>query len=212
MYGRIGAGHHGNPYGDPPRDYANDVAYSVMGGSWHDTTSLYGPLFTMGAEVEARVAGNETDRAAWLYRAAAALAVLGTATIAASLATRPAFAAAFVGWNPLLAMHFGGGGHNDAMMMLLVVGAVVLSVRGSPNLAGISWTAAIAIKWVAAAFLVIWAIDRIRRRHRSDSRGRGRRGRVRCDTPLRLRVADRVPGSLAPGPPHRIDRSLELAR
>jgi hypothetical protein len=163
MYGRIAVEHGGNPYDDPPSTYPSDVAYDAMGSSWHDTTSIYGPLFTLGSEAEAWAAGNDADRAAWLSRAVSALAVIATALLAASIATRRAFAAAFVGWNPLLALHFGGGGHNDALMMLLVVGALVLAVRGSPNLAGISWTAAIAIKWVAAAFLVIWAIDRIRR-------------------------------------------------
>ena len=164
MYGRIGAELGGNPYGDAPSRYPNDVAYRVMGSSWKNTPSLYGPLFTLGSEAHARVAGGDPDRAAWLYRAASALAVLGTAALAASIARRRAFAAAFVGWNPLLALHFGGGGHNDALMMLLVVGALACAVRGSPNLAGVAWAAAIGVKWVAAAFLVIWALDRARRR------------------------------------------------
>jgi hypothetical protein len=164
MYGRVGAVHHGNPYGDAPSAYADDVAYSAMGSSWHDTTSLYGPLFTLGSELEARVARDDAGRAAWLYRAAAALAVLGTAALAASLAAHPAFAAAFVGCNPLLALHFGGGGHNDALMMLLVVAALALAARSRPNLAGVAWAAAIGVKWVAAAFLLLWALDRARRR------------------------------------------------
>ncbi len=164
MYGRVGAVHDGNPYADPPSAYANDVAYAAMGSSWHDTPSLYGPLSTMGGELEARVAGDDPGRAAWLYRAAAALAVLGTAALAASLAIRPAFAAAFVGWNPLLALHFGGGGHNDAAMMLLALGALALAARSRPNLAGAAWTAAIAVKWAAAAFFALWALDRVRRR------------------------------------------------
>lgn len=164
MYGRVAAVHDGDPYGDPPSAYADDVAYSVMGSSWRDTTSLYGPLFTLGAEAHGRLAGDDPGRAAWLYRAFAALAVLGTAALAGSLATRPAFAVAFVGWNPLLALHFGGGGHNDAAMMLLVVGALVLAARSRPNLAGIAWTAAIGVKWVAAAFLGLWLLDRARRR------------------------------------------------
>lgn len=49
-------------------------------------------------------------------------------------------------------------------MMLLVVGALVLAARGRPNLAGVAWFGAIGIKWVAAAFLAVWAIDRARRR------------------------------------------------
>lgn len=164
MYGRVGAVHDGRPYGDPPSAYPDDVAYSAMGSSWRDTTSLYGPLFTAGSELHARIAGDDPERAAWLYRLVAALAVLGTAVLAASLAARPAFAVAFVGWNPLLALHFGGGGHNDAVMMLCVVGALALAARGRPNLAGIAWVGAIGLKWVAAAFLTLWAIDRARRR------------------------------------------------
>jgi hypothetical protein len=164
MYGRVAAVEGGNPYGDAPSTYPGDVAYAAMGSSWRDTTSLYGPLFTLGSELHARVAGDDPDRAAWLYRLVAAMAVLGTAMVAASLAVRPAFAAAFVGWNPLLALHFGGGGHNDAVMMLLVVTALALAMRGRPNRAGVAWIAAIGIKWVAAAFLLLWAIDRVRRR------------------------------------------------
>ncbi len=164
MYGRVGAVEGGNPYGDPPSRYPGDVAYPAMGSSWRDTTSLYGPLFTIGSELHVHVAGEDPERAAWLYRLVAALAVLGTAVLAASLGARPAFAAAFVGWNPLLALHFGGGGHNDAVMMLLVVGALALAARGRPNLAGVAWIGAIGLKWVAVAFLAIWAIERARRR------------------------------------------------
>ena len=48
------------------------------------------------------------------------------------------FAAAFVGWNPVIAVHFAGGGHNDALMIALVLGAA-LAVRGRPQLAGAAW-------------------------------------------------------------------------
>ena len=144
-----------------------------MGSSWRDTTSLYGPLFTLGSELHAHIAGDDSERAAWLFRRVAAVSVLGTAVLAASLVARPAFAAAFVGWNPLLALHFGGGGHNDAVMILLVVGALALATRGRPNLAGVAWVAAIGIKWVAAAFLVLWVIDRVRRRERVGLAGLG---------------------------------------
>jgi len=156
MYGRIGAELGGDPYRDPPSIYPGDVAYEFMGSSWRDTTSLYGPLFTLASEAHAVVAGEDDERAAWLYRLVAALAVLATSVVAASSATtQAAFALAFIGWNPLLALHFGGGGHNDALMMLLVVGALALAARGHANLAGVAWAGAIGIKWVAAAFLAI---------------------------------------------------------
>ena len=77
------------------------------------------------------------------------LAIIGLAVL---LARNRQFAAAFVGWNPLLALHFAGGGHNDALMMALVLGALVLASRGRPGGAGLAWVAAIAVKWVAVAF------------------------------------------------------------
>jgi hypothetical protein len=78
-YGRVGAVESGNPYGDPPSTYPGDVAYAAMGSSWRDTTSLYGPLFTLGSELHARIAGDVPERAAWLFRLVAAVSVLGAA-------------------------------------------------------------------------------------------------------------------------------------
>jgi hypothetical protein len=164
MYGRIGSELGGNPYGAPPSLYATDVAYTAMGSSWRETTSLYGPVFTLESELGAKIAGGDADSAALFHRILAALAVLATAALAATIALRPGFAAAFIGWNPLLALHFAGGGHNDALMMLLVVGALVLTARNRPNLAGVAWVGAIGVKWVACAFLGLWALDRVQRR------------------------------------------------
>jgi hypothetical protein len=79
--------------------------------------------------------------------------------LAAVLSRRRAFAVAFVGWNPLLAVHFAGGGHNDALMMALVLGALALAAAGRRQLAGAAWAAAIAIKWVPAIFLVLRAVE-----------------------------------------------------
>jgi hypothetical protein len=152
-YGRIGAVHGGNPYVDEPSRYPGDPAYPLMGSNWRDTTSVYGPGFTLASEVHARAVGDSSSAAQWTYRALGAAAMLGLVLLAAFLAARPAFAAAFVGWNPLLAVHFAGGGHNDAWMMVLVLGALALAASGRRVLAGVSWAAAIAIKWVPLVFL-----------------------------------------------------------
>src|SRR5690349_1450330 len=64
----------------------------------------------------------------------------------------PAFAAAFVGWNPLLAIDFAGGGHNDVWMMALVLGALALAAR-HPGWSGSGWALAGSVKWVAIALL-----------------------------------------------------------
>jgi hypothetical protein len=164
MYGRISAVLGANPYVDAPSAFRDDVAFGVMGSSWQDTTSLYGPLFTIDSELLSLVAGDDPSIAALLFRVQAALAVLGIAAVAGALARNTALAVAFVGWSPLLALHFAGGGHNDALMMLLVLSALLLAAKGRVNLAGIAWAAAIAIKWVPLAFLGLWLLYRWRRR------------------------------------------------
>jgi hypothetical protein len=158
-YGRIGAVHGESPYDVPPSAFPDDPAYAVMGEDWRDTTSVYGPGFTLVSEGHAAVAGDSPGLAAWLYRGAATICMLGLVGLAARLGSRPALAAAFVGWNPLLAVHFAGGGHNDALMMLLVLGALALSAARRPNLAGAAWAGAIALKWVPAVFLVLRALE-----------------------------------------------------
>lgn len=158
-YGRIGAVHGGNPYADRPSAYPDDPAFERMGANWRETTTVYGPVFTLASEGHAVVVRGSPVAAAWLYKALAAVAMLVLAGLAAWLARERAFAAAFVGWNPLLAVHFAGGGHNDAWMMALVLGALALGASGRRQWAGIAWVGAIAIKWVAIVFLPLRALE-----------------------------------------------------
>jgi hypothetical protein len=158
-YGRIAFVHDANPYTQPPRDFPADPAYQHIGGAYHGTTSVYGPLFTFASEPVAAAAGSSKDAAAWLYKSLAALAMLGTVALATLLARRRAFAAALVGWNPLLALHFAGGGHNDAWMALLVMSALALGASGRRQWAGAAWVAAIFIKWIAFIFLPLRALE-----------------------------------------------------
>jgi hypothetical protein len=163
-YGRIAAVHGGNPYEDPPREFPQDPAYERMGADWRGTTSVYGPGFTLASEAHAHAVGESPDAAAYAYKTLAAGAMLGLAVLAGLLAGP--FAAAFVGWNPLLALHFGGGGHNDAWMMALVLAALVLRARGRPQLAGVAWVAAIAVKFVPLLLLPLRALEARRERVR----------------------------------------------
>lgn len=157
-YGRLAAVHGANPYADRPLEFPDDPAYSRMGADWRDTTSVYGPGFALLSEGHAVAAGSSPTRAAWLYKALGAASILALVFLAARLGERPAFSAAFVGWNPLLAFHFAGGGHNDALMMVAVLGAMALAAAGRLELAGGAWAAAIALKWVALVFLPLRAI------------------------------------------------------
>jgi Glycosyltransferase family 87 len=158
-YGRLSAIHGENPYVVEPLTHPEDPAFARMGADWRDTTSVYGPAFTLASEGHAIVVGESPAAAAWMYKAIAGLALVLIAWLASRIAHRPALAAAFVGWNPLLAVHFAGGGHNDAWMMALVLGALVLAATGRRQLAGVSWALAIAVKWVALIFLPLRALE-----------------------------------------------------
>ena len=158
-YGRIAAVHDANPYIDTPSDFPDDPAYERAGAAWRETTSVYGPAFTLLSEGVALVSGSSAAAAAWIFKALAALAVLACALLAARLSRDRPFALAFVGWNPLLAIHFAGGGHNDALMMALVLAPLALGAVGRQGLAGAAWVASIFVKWVPVVFLFLRAVE-----------------------------------------------------
>jgi hypothetical protein len=157
-YGWIAAEGGGNPYVDPPSAFPESPAAPHLGADWRDTTSVYGPAFSILAEPVARIAGSSADAAAWLFKSLAALAVLGATVAVSRSSRRPALAAAFVGWNPVLAIHAGGGGHNDALVGALVAAAVALGVRRRSSASGAVWALAALFKWVPLVFFALAAI------------------------------------------------------
>jgi hypothetical protein len=160
-YGRIAAVHEANPYRVAPAQFAGDPATHAMAKGWRTSKSVYGPVFSAasaGLAVTDRSPGSEQ----LAYRAAGAAAMVAVSVLAAAAAPVPAFAAAFVGWNPLLAVDFGGGGHNDVWMMAFVLGAMVLAAR-RPRFAGASWALAGGVKWVALWLLPLQLMSAERR-------------------------------------------------
>jgi alpha-1,6-mannosyltransferase len=158
-YGRIAAVHEANPYHDPPAEFPNDPAFRHIGEDWRDTTSVYGPAFTLASEPLARAAGASEDAAAWIYKSLAALAMLVATGLAVRLARDKAFACAFAGWNPVVALHAAGGGHNDAWLAALVLGAIALAASGRGRAAGAAWAAAVLVKWVPVLFLPLRLLE-----------------------------------------------------
>jgi len=158
-YGRLSAVHGVNPYDVEPREYPHDPSFPHIGTDWRDQTTVYGPAFTLASEPIARVAGSSADAAAWIYKTLAALATLAAALLAARVSPRPALAWAFVGWNPLLAVHLAGGGHNDAWIGLLVVAALAAAASGKRWLAGVCWALAALVKWVTLLLLPLRALE-----------------------------------------------------
>ena len=162
-YGRIEAVHHGNPYADRPSRFPHDPAYRRMGRDWQHKPSVYGPVFTLGSEGVAHAAGKSPHSATRAFRIAAALAMVALAALASLWGS---FAAAFVGWSPLLALHFAGGGHNDVLMMLFVLAALAAARAFRPGWAGVGWVAALSIKMTALLFLPLRALEAHRRGRR----------------------------------------------
>ena len=149
-YARVRAVHGGNPYADRPSRFPNDPAFKRMGKDWQGKTSVYGPAFTLASEPAARASRRA---AIGFFRVLAALGSVALVALTALAARRRAFAAAFVGWNPLLALHFAGGGHNDVLMMAFLAGALALAARGRFQLEGAAWAAGLSIKLTVLVFL-----------------------------------------------------------
>jgi len=170
-YGRLASVHHVNPYVTPPSAFPDDPAYPLMGDTWHDTPTIYGPVWTLVAAGHAAVVGDSPSVASYAYRILAAAALLAVVVLAAVTATERVFAAVFVGWNPLLALHFAGGGHNDALMLLLVVAGVALYARGRAAEGAAAWTVSIFVKWISAPLLLLHLVARRRRGEPLGARG-----------------------------------------
>jgi hypothetical protein len=150
--------HGGDPYLDTPSEFPDDPAYEHAGADWRETTSVYGPAFSLLSEGVALVSGTSANAAAWIFKALAALGVLACVLLAAALARDRPFAAALVGWNPLFAVHFAGGGHNDALLVALTLAALTLAARGRREGAGAMWALAVLVKWIPLVFLALRAV------------------------------------------------------
>jgi hypothetical protein len=152
-YGRLVTAHDANPYVVPPSTYRADPGERQMAPAWRGTRSVYGPVFSAASAGLATATGRSAETTAFTYRLLAAVGMLVIVGLAVVAAPVPAFAAAFVGWNPMLALDFAGGGHNDVWMVAFVLGALALASRRRPVLAGASWALAVGVKWVPLALL-----------------------------------------------------------
>jgi hypothetical protein len=145
---RVAIVHHANPYTATPSAYPDDPGTKVAAANWREQTSPYGPGWLALSSVPTAVAGSSHRAAEALYRV---LAVLGMLAALALLARkRSASAVAFLGWSPLLALHFAGGGHSDTWIALaLIVGVAFRDTAAG----GASWALGSAIKPVPAILL-----------------------------------------------------------
>jgi hypothetical protein len=146
---RVVTVHHANPYVVTPDRYPDDPGTRQASVQWRTQTEPYGPIWVALGSVPSLLAGDSPERAQLLYRALAALGIL-TALALVARRTRSARAIAFLGWNPLIALHYAGGGHSDAWLAVALVTAVAWrsGARG-----GAAWALGSAIKGVPAILL-----------------------------------------------------------
>jgi alpha-1,6-mannosyltransferase len=163
-YGRLGALHGLNPYLYDPSTVPGDPAFPFIG--WHSTTSVYGPLFTLGTYATAPLG---IGGALWAMKGVTVAASLGCVALvwkaAELLGRRPLEAALFFGLNPLLLVHAVGGVHNDVLMLTLALGGIVLVLGREERVGGLAAVSAAGIK-ASAAILVPYMLIGARRRGR----------------------------------------------
>ncbi|HEY6551097.1 MAG TPA: polyprenol phosphomannose-dependent alpha 1,6 mannosyltransferase MptB [Solirubrobacterales bacterium] len=160
-YARLGVLHNLDPYVHPPTAAPADPAFAHV--TWTETTSAYGPLFTL---VTYPLAWLPVGAAVYILKAISAAAVLATAALVARLAPArgvdPLRAAGFVALNPLVLVHVVGGPHNDALAVLLMTLGVASVLTARAPAAGAWLVAAIAVKAstaVATPFALLGAAN-----------------------------------------------------
>jgi alpha-1,6-mannosyltransferase len=140
-YGRMYALYDTNPYEATPVRFGMDPFTGVVSEEWRNTSSVYGPAFTLLSAGIAGATRNSTTATVWAFKLLAAVAVGFAAYLAAATArvVRPGtetFAVAVVGLNPLMVIHVVGAGHNDALVAMLLAGALLAAVRVLGSRAG----------------------------------------------------------------------------
>jgi hypothetical protein len=148
-YARLGVVHGLDPYVHPPSAAPADPAFSAV--EWTETTSAYGPLFTLATYP---LAWLTVGQAVAALKAIAAASVLALAALLARLAARrgedPRRAAVLVALNPLVLVHVVGGAHNDGLAILLAMLAVAAVLSAREVAGGAALATAVAVKLPAA--------------------------------------------------------------
>lgn len=129
IYGRMVSIYGANPYTEIPAAFTGDPMYPLVSVDWIDSPSVYGPAFSAVAAGVTRAASSPAATVLG-FKLVAAVASVATMllTVAAArrlMPERTAFAAALVGWNPVVVFHGVAGGHNDALLGLAVAAAVL---------------------------------------------------------------------------------------
>lgn len=148
-YARLAVRHGLDPYLHAPQSAPGDPAFPHV--TWTETTSAYGPLFTLATYP---LAWLPVNAAVYVLKAVSAAAVLAIAYLVARLAPArgvdPTRAAAFVALNPLVLVHVVGGPHNDGLAVLLMTLGISGTLAARETLGAGALVSACATKATAA--------------------------------------------------------------
>jgi hypothetical protein len=148
-YARLEVLHGLDPYAHAPESVPADPAFSHV--TWPETTSAYGPLFTLATYP---LAWLPVDATVYVLKAVSAAALLATAYLVARLAPARgvdrARAAAFVALNPLVLVHVVGGPHNDGIVVLLMTLGIAAMLSAHEVIGGGALVSACLTKTTAA--------------------------------------------------------------
>jgi len=156
-FARLGALHGLDPYTHVPAEAPTDLAFRFIG--WPFQNSPYGPLFTLASYA---IAPLGLAGGLWAFKAIAVASSLGAVALIARAARRlgqsGAWAAAFVGLNPVVLVLAVGGAHNDTLILLALAVALLLSagaggVGSHPRAAAGALVAGVGIKLTAGLAL-----------------------------------------------------------
>lgn len=135
MYGRMLGIHHVSPWVHAPAAFPHDPFRALVGGTWANTPSVYGPAFTLVSGAGAALLGDAVLPTRLFYQGLAALA-LGAGGLFVWRYTRSAAAVAFLTVHPLIVMYLVNAGRNDILVGVALLAAVVLAARNRPGAAG----------------------------------------------------------------------------
>jgi hypothetical protein len=125
-FARLGALHGLDPYTHFAAETPTDPIFRFIG--WPFQSSPYGPVFTLASYA---IAPLGLAGGLWAFKAIAVVSSLGAVALMARAAGRlgqsPAWAAAFLGLNPVLLVLAVGGAHNDTLLLLALSAALALS-------------------------------------------------------------------------------------
>jgi len=167
-FARLGALHGLDPYTHYAAEAPTDAVFGFIG--WPFQYSPYGPLFTL---LSYALAPLGLAGGLWAFKALAVLGALAAVAFTAVAASRvqrsPAWAAAFVGLNPVLLVLAVGGAHNDTLLIAALALALALTAgaRARPRAGAAALAAGVGVKVTAGLVLPFLVLSPPRWRERA---------------------------------------------